>query len=712
MPKLFEYTATGRYFKVYKDDIYVSQHTTEREAIERANEQKFDNPDADVTYVHEYEVQVGLTDAGVVEAQDYTIVDNPPIISSTPAPIFLSGTPGSYDMTQHVTDDGISAVTYGLSNTLPNGLVMNPTTGILSYDGAGAESVSSHQLTATDAVGSDQSAAFNVEIAGSAEYIVTNETEFDAALAAIQPGETMLVRSGTYDRPVVTTVDATEANPITIKKHPDDPLWSVVFTGFVNIGDEAMVHFLHDWWTIGEGIKWQGDSTNAEGQLRNGNPDRMCMVDDNVTGAFFRGYSERVNARHVSLRTGVDKFRLDLLCFRSGTADNGQGDDSSDGIHSTSGQANTNGLVTGVYAEGGHACYLFEGKDCIWEDVVGRNDFRTYVYQDQGVDRGNRIGSFRDCDNLVVRRYISVGNQDAVDTVATQVSKMGTINGSCSQFMAFDASAGGPVFTGTNVLKDNPLGTNCYFDHVTAVDIDGGLFTFPDNQQGTGQLGPNKFKNIIVKNLTRNPGDAGQSRIMNIQNYFASQGVDWRDTIFIDGLVADQDYNLRIQDKGGAEVAGTGDNNPTFPLTWWAANFPDNFKNITIVDPNFINETLPDSDLDFTQLPSDIHATVWAEAQANFVPQASAALAAVELAVTTSAVVNSDQIPVDDGNWFRGPMGWDHRPGDLIYIEGWGPVNVLDRTGNNLTVSQDVTCADGAKIWRGGSANPRMGATL
>ena len=103
---------------------------------------------------------------------------------------------------------------------------------------------------------------------------------------------------------------------------------------------------------------------------------------------------------------------------------------------------------------------------------------------------------------------------------------------------------------------------------------------------------------------------------------------------------------------------------------------------------------------------------MWAEAQANFVPQASAALAAVELAVTTSAVVNSDQIPVDDGNWFRGPMGWDHRPGDLIYIEGWGPVNVLDRTGNNLTVSQDVTCADGAKIWRGGSANPRMGATL
>ena len=118
-----------------------------------------------VFYRHEYEVDVALTDAGITIAQDYgSVVDLPPTITSTPSPMFTEGVAATYDMEQHWTDDGISTVTSSLSNVLPNGLAYNGSTHILSYDGIASATVSSHQLTATDAVGSDQSASFNISV--------------------------------------------------------------------------------------------------------------------------------------------------------------------------------------------------------------------------------------------------------------------------------------------------------------------------------------------------------------------------------------------------------------------------------------------------------------------------------------------------------------------------------------------------------------------
>lgn len=112
---------------------------------------------------------MGLTDAGIVIAQDYGAVqDQPPTITSTPAPVFTEGVAATYDLTQHVSDDGLSAVTYGLTNTLPNGLVLDTAAGVLSYDGMGGASVSAHTLTATDGVGSAESASFGVTIQSSA----------------------------------------------------------------------------------------------------------------------------------------------------------------------------------------------------------------------------------------------------------------------------------------------------------------------------------------------------------------------------------------------------------------------------------------------------------------------------------------------------------------------------------------------------------------
>jgi hypothetical protein len=174
---MIEFTARGSgYYRLYVNDVEISRHVTERECIERAvNEKTTTNI---IHYVHDYTVDVvALTDAGITEARSYAQPsDLPPTITSTPTPLFQYLVASSYDMTQHVFDDGVSTVTYFLSNVLPNGLTFNGSTGILSYDGIGTESVSSHQLTATDAVGNATSALFNITISAVDPFTFTDQT--------------------------------------------------------------------------------------------------------------------------------------------------------------------------------------------------------------------------------------------------------------------------------------------------------------------------------------------------------------------------------------------------------------------------------------------------------------------------------------------------------------------------------------------------------
>ena len=87
-----------------------------------------------------------------------------PQITTTPAPVFTQGTAANYEMSQHVVFDIKSLANYSLSGSLPSGTTLDSNTGTLSYDGIGAASVSSHQLTVTDAAGSDQSASFDIDI--------------------------------------------------------------------------------------------------------------------------------------------------------------------------------------------------------------------------------------------------------------------------------------------------------------------------------------------------------------------------------------------------------------------------------------------------------------------------------------------------------------------------------------------------------------------
>jgi len=266
MTKLYEYTATGRYYKVYVDGEYISQHSDEREAIEAANVQKFIHYDSDVYYIHEYEVDVALTDAGITEAQEYEAqVDQPPTINSTPSPSFTEGVADTYDMTQHVSDDGLSAVTYSLSNTLPNGLSFNGSTGILTYDGVASASVSSHALTATDAVGNDTSASFNIDIVDASAF--TPQSGFTLSGTVVAGNSTTLTdsssRFGTKNTQAPHLYDL-----IDLGTWVDGSLVTSPYTG-LNAGDDVPVQAASDpnaiyWNKIGAVMKDDGPSVGHD----------------------------------------------------------------------------------------------------------------------------------------------------------------------------------------------------------------------------------------------------------------------------------------------------------------------------------------------------------------------------------------------------------------------------------------------------------------
>jgi hypothetical protein len=90
--------------------------------------------------------------------------DLPPVITHTPSPTFVQGIASTYDMTQHVSDDGVSPVVYTINGALAIGLSFNSASGILDYDGIGPIGSSSHTLTASDDVGSDTSQLFSADI--------------------------------------------------------------------------------------------------------------------------------------------------------------------------------------------------------------------------------------------------------------------------------------------------------------------------------------------------------------------------------------------------------------------------------------------------------------------------------------------------------------------------------------------------------------------
>ncbi len=216
----------------------------------------------------------GLTIAGTVGGQ----ANLPPVIISTPNPLFTEGVSATYNMSQDFTDDGQSTVITSLINILPNGLSYNGNTHILTYDGIGPPSVSQHQLQVDDQVNPVvTSNVFNIDILSLSEsdtpdYIdpvagvtllggrtTVNATpaSFAADLAAAGAGTTINLGAGTYGGAVTIDKGFPSNNPLIIKGAAN---FASILTGI--------------WTTTGNfniinGVKFNG--TGAEIRLRGTN---------------------------------------------------------------------------------------------------------------------------------------------------------------------------------------------------------------------------------------------------------------------------------------------------------------------------------------------------------------------------------------------------------------------------------------------------------
>jgi parallel beta-helix repeat protein len=169
-----------------------------------------------------------------------SLSDIPPSWVSPINPFFDKLVSGTYDVNQNLSDDGVSTVSYSITGTLPDGVTFDTITGIITYTtDSSAATTTGHTVTATDAVGNDTSAAFDITITEASVFVsqltgdnVNSGDDWDNAketiaggLAVLLAGETMLVATGVYvndgindDVPSGTSWN----NTTTIKANPGD----------------------------------------------------------------------------------------------------------------------------------------------------------------------------------------------------------------------------------------------------------------------------------------------------------------------------------------------------------------------------------------------------------------------------------------------------------------------------------------------------------
>lgn len=88
MTDQIDFTAKrGGYFRVWVNDAQISQHTTEREALEKASEEALNAPDASVRIDHDYHVEVSVNPPGNIPPPVITVTIASP--GSTGADVYL-----------------------------------------------------------------------------------------------------------------------------------------------------------------------------------------------------------------------------------------------------------------------------------------------------------------------------------------------------------------------------------------------------------------------------------------------------------------------------------------------------------------------------------------------------------------------------------------------------------------------------------------------
>ncbi len=92
---------------------------------------------------------------------------------TTPSISFTQGQSGTYSLSQHVTHHlpagATTVAAYSISGALGPGLSLNTSTGLITYNGSGAESGNSHTFTVTDSAGETTSSSFTLSVSGGAQ---------------------------------------------------------------------------------------------------------------------------------------------------------------------------------------------------------------------------------------------------------------------------------------------------------------------------------------------------------------------------------------------------------------------------------------------------------------------------------------------------------------------------------------------------------------
>ena len=140
-------TAVGSgYFIVSVNGADVSNHTTEREAIESAANRELASPADEVRYRHDY----------VVWVEQPSQLPQPsnlaPVWQTVPTVMFAQGLPSSVSIVPYVTDpDGDALTITKNAAALPAGVTFDSAGKRFIYDGIGvAVNTSGHVLTAND----------------------------------------------------------------------------------------------------------------------------------------------------------------------------------------------------------------------------------------------------------------------------------------------------------------------------------------------------------------------------------------------------------------------------------------------------------------------------------------------------------------------------------------------------------------------------------
>jgi fibronectin type 3 domain-containing protein len=518
---------------------------------------------------------------------------------------------------------------------------------------------------------------------------------------------TIAVMNGTYPltTALVTKFAGTAAAPIIVEALAGH---APVVTGGPTT---TQVQYSHPYNYWGEGIELRGTNFQSASNTNQQNiniwtaskPERSVTWD--ASNCRFSFISRGPKLDYAYVNSAVSRVWIKGAdCHMSGAINRGDGKDAGNGLHIAN-QGVQHILVeqTRLSTTGHNGIMCFAGP------ILVRECLLTNSWEAQwATGAGNRLFTMRDNglgavleDNVLHSSLVTVENPQSHAMFKMDDGNML----SRGNFALYQRATGGAqisILCPPTIDDGGGDGaTDQRYNNWTLNDATGNAVGATDNGGPGGFQQPFHFKNMIFA------GNTG-TYVIYLQYRGSKTGIrgDWRQLFFFHKCGFQANYTIRIRDIDNV--------NPTITktVTQLVADEPANFAPDTgngaeacfVANPNFVSTSLPASTVPLTAL---------SQARANFLPTNNAYLGTgVHLTRVNKAggYSGATTIILDDAKWFRDPKGWTHLTGDTIYIEGAGARTITAIVGNSVTVSAAVTCSDNARVYRGSSATPNVGA--